>query len=90
MTRAPAVLHGTHREHCNAIALIWFTSNLDKACLVSTVIPANAKEQLRKLHPVGHLGQLHDIGNTVAFLISGRTSFINGEAPEVNAHNMLQ
>lgn len=90
MTRALAVDLGIRGIRCNAIAPGWIESNLSEAYLASTAIPANAREQLRKLHPVGRLGQPRDIENAVAFLISDMASFINGEVLVVDGGRTAQ
>jgi NAD(P)-dependent dehydrogenase (short-subunit alcohol dehydrogenase family) len=79
MTRALAVDLGEHGVRCNAIAPGWITSDLSETYIESMTDPQAARAELRRLHPVGRLGEPQDIGNLAVFLASDRSSFISGE-----------
>lgn len=41
-------------------------------------LPTDEFNKLKKLHPIGRLGKPEEVANTVAFLLSDESSFING------------
>ena len=48
-----------------------------------------AKDAYASAVPMGHMGQVDDIGNAVAFLASDRAQFITGQKLSVNGGNSL-
>lgn len=90
MTRALAVDLGDRGIRCNAVAPGWIESNLNEAYIASMKDPQAARDELRRLHPVGRLGRPRDIGEAVAFLASDRAGFITGEVLVVDGGRTAQ
>lgn len=79
MTKALALDLGPDNIRCNAIAPGWITSELSETYLDSQADPAAARDALRRLHPVGRLGNPTDVGDLAVYLASEKASFLTGE-----------
>ena len=78
-TKALAVDLGKDGIRCNAIAPGWINTDLSDQYIGAQKNPAQAREELLKLHPIGRTGEPSDIGEMVAFLASDASKFITGQ-----------
>jgi NAD(P)-dependent dehydrogenase (short-subunit alcohol dehydrogenase family) len=75
LTRAVAVDHGPDGIRTNAVALGTIaTARLEQYRADHT----EADAQLAALHPLGRVGTPAEVAEAVAFLLSGRSGFVNG------------
>lgn len=79
MTRALALDLGADNIRCNAIAPGWIASELSETYLASQPAPAEARAALRRLHPVGRVGEPRDVGDLAVFLAGDNAGFLTGE-----------
>lgn len=80
LTRAVAVDHGPDGVRTNAIALGSIATER-YAGLLAELDPAAARDverQMAQLHPLGRVGTVAEVADTVAFLLSPAAGFING------------
>ncbi|WP_116473904.1 SDR family NAD(P)-dependent oxidoreductase [Zobellella maritima] len=78
-TRALAVDLGKDGIRCNAIAPGWINSDLSHDYINAQPNPAEARQALNAMHPVGRTGEPEDIGGAVVFLASEASAFITGQ-----------
>ncbi|MCT7656015.1 SDR family oxidoreductase [Oceanimonas sp. NS1] len=78
-TRALAVDLGKDGIRCNAIAPGWINSELSHDYINAQPNPAEARQALNAMHPVGRTGEPDDIGGAVVFLASEAATFITGQ-----------
>ncbi|RDV12531.1 SDR family NAD(P)-dependent oxidoreductase [Arthrobacter sp. RT-1] len=79
MTRALALDLGVDNVRCNAIAPGWIASELSETYLASQPAPAEARDALKRLHPVGRIGEPRDVGDLAVFLAGDNSGFLTGE-----------
>ncbi len=79
LTNALAVDLGAFGIRCNAIAPGWITSALSENYIQAQQNPAQAQQELIRMHPVGRVGKPHDIGDLAVFLASSASAFITGQ-----------
>ncbi|PNI08676.1 short-chain dehydrogenase [Arthrobacter sp. AFG7.2] len=79
MTRAIALDLGADNIRCNAIAPGWIHSELSETYLASQPTPAEARDALKRLHPVGRVGEPRDVGDLAVFLAGDNAGFLTGE-----------
>ena len=77
MTRALDL--GADNIQCNAIAPGWIASELSETYLASQPAPAEARNALKRLHPVGRVGEPRDVGDLAVFLAGDNAGFLTGE-----------
>ncbi|BCJ60779.1 short-chain dehydrogenase [Micromonospora endophytica] len=80
LTRALAVEYGRHGIRANTVALGSVATERHEAFLAAQE-PDDVRRidaELARLHPVGRIGQPHDVAEAVAYLLSPAASFING------------
>jgi NAD(P)-dependent dehydrogenase (short-subunit alcohol dehydrogenase family) len=80
LTRAVAVDHGPDGIRTNAVALGSIATER-YAGLLAELDPAAASDverQMAQLHPLGRVGTVAEVADTVAFLLSPAAGFING------------
>lgn len=80
LTRALAVQVGKYGIRVNAVAPSFLNSPFNKKLVAENVAMA---ESFRKLTPLGRLGTPDDVAGAIAFLASGRASFITGDVIHV-------
>ena len=51
---------------------------------MTEVLPEKAKEELRRMIPMGRLGRPEDVAEAVLFLVSEVSSYITGQVLNVN------
>ncbi|HEX8627612.1 MAG TPA: SDR family oxidoreductase, partial [Catenuloplanes sp.] len=80
LTRALAVDYGPHGIRTNAVALGSIVTERYEALLASQTAQAAARTEadIARLHPVGRIGQPHEVASAVAYLLSDEAGFING------------
>lgn len=77
MTKSVAKELGSRGITCNAVAPGFIETDM------TTVLPENVKEELKKQIVLGRLGQVEDIAEAVGFLASDKASYITGQVLEV-------
>jgi NAD(P)-dependent dehydrogenase (short-subunit alcohol dehydrogenase family) len=80
LTRAAAVDYGLDRIRVNAIALGSIDTGRYSSLLASQppAAAAETERQMTELHPLGRVGQVAEVADTVAYLLSEQASFITG------------
>jgi 3-oxoacyl-[acyl-carrier protein] reductase len=78
LTKATAKEVGSRGITCNAIAPGFIVTEL------TTVLPAELQEQIKTATPLGHFGEVQDVANAVAFLVSDEAAFITGQVLAVD------
>lgn len=80
LTRALAVDYGPHGIRVNAVALGSITTERYEAFLARQTheAAAHVEAEMARLHPVGRVGQPHEVASAIAYLLSDQASFING------------
>ena len=80
LTRALAVDYGPAGIRVNAVALGSISTPRYEGYLAG--LPADeaaaARDDMRRLHPLGRVGQVDEVAETVAYLLSGAAGFISG------------
>lgn len=80
LTRALAVDYGRHGVRVNALALGSIATDRSDAHLAA-LDPAGREDfdrEIRRLQPLGRLGAVGEVAEAAAFLLSDRSSFVNG------------
>lgn len=86
LTRATAVEYGPHGVRANTVALgsiatARYTELLDR---LGPDAAAEVREQMRRLHPLGRVGQPAEVAAVVAHLLSDDSSFVSGATVPVD------
>jgi len=79
LTRAVAVDHGEDGVRCNAVAPGWIDTELNEDFINSMSNPAEFRDRIGGIHPVGRTGAASEVAATVAFLASSDAAFISGQ-----------
>jgi 3-oxoacyl-[acyl-carrier protein] reductase len=78
LTKATAKEVGSRGITCNAIAPGFIVTDL------TTVLPDELQEQIKTATPLRHFGEVQDVANAVAFLVSDEAAFITGQVLAVD------
>ncbi|MGH2502656.1 MAG: SDR family NAD(P)-dependent oxidoreductase [Ktedonobacterales bacterium] len=71
-----------HNIRANALCPVWTTTPLVDALVAEN--PERGMERLRRMVPLGRLGQPEDVASVAAFLASDEASFISGIAMPID------
>jgi 3-oxoacyl-[acyl-carrier protein] reductase len=84
LTRQAALQVAEHGVRINAIAPgTIHTERLDR------LMPADARERVAAMHPLGRIGTPDDVANAVLFLLSDNASWITGATLDVNGGRIM-
>ncbi|WP_232661639.1 SDR family NAD(P)-dependent oxidoreductase [Pseudonocardia sp. TRM90224] len=80
LTRALAVEYGARGIRVNAVALGSIRTERYDALLaeLGPEAAARVEDEMRRLHPLGRVGEAHEVAATVAHLLSSDSSFVTG------------
>jgi len=83
LTRSIAVDYGP-TVRCNAVCPGWIKTDMTKEAFNLANNPDKAEQDTLTRHPLRRLGTPRDIANTVAWLLSDESAFINGQCITVD------
>ena len=84
LTRYVAVEYGPAGIRCNAIEPGAFRTQMNQSVIDRAPDPTKAAHEMAALHPLGRMGEPHEIGAVAAFLLSDEASFLSGECIAVD------
>lgn len=84
LTRYVAVEYGPAGIRCNAIEPGAFRTPMNQSVIDRAPDPARAERDMAMLHPLGRMGEPHEIGTVAGFLLSDAASFLSGECIAVD------
>jgi len=90
LTRAVAVDHGAEGVRCNAVAPGWINTELNEAFIDSMPNPAQFRESIAGIHPIGRTGNPEDVASLVVFLASDDANFISGQIYTIDGGRMAK
>ena len=90
LTTSMAIDLGPKGIRVNAIAPGWINTELNQGYLKGLPDQKAAQKELGKLHPIGHIGEPSDIGDTAVWLASTQSRFITGQVIRVEGGRMSQ
>ena len=77
-TRSVAVDHGKDGIRCNAVCPGWIMTDMLMQTFGQAADVGAAIREAISLHPLGRLGEPHDIANAVLWLASDEAAFVSG------------
>ena len=82
MSKTDALLYASDRIRVNSVhpGYIWTAMVVEHLRATGAVDMALAREQLGKLHPLGHVGEVDDIAWAIVYLASEESRFVTGSA----------
>jgi NAD(P)-dependent dehydrogenase (short-subunit alcohol dehydrogenase family) len=91
LTRALAVEYGDRGVRVNTVALGSVRTERYDALLAGLDEPAarQVEDEMRRLHPLGRVGEATEVAATVAFLLSAESSFITGALVPVDGGRLV-
>jgi len=80
MTRSIAIDHGRENIRCNCICPGYIDTGLTQEYFDASDDPDAARREAAAMHPIGRLGQAHEVAAMASFLASDDASFCTGQA----------
>ncbi len=90
LTVSMAIDLGPKGIRVNAIAPGWINTDFNKTYLNSHPDQALVARQLSSLHPLGHIGEPSDIGDTAVWLAGDQSRFVTGQIIRVEGGRMAK
>ncbi|MEJ3656838.1 SDR family oxidoreductase [Actinomycetes bacterium KLBMP 9759] len=91
LTRALAVEYGPRGIRVNAVALGSIRTERYDALLaeLGPEAAARVEDEMRRLHPLGRVGEAHEVAATVAHLLSADSGFVTGATIPVDGGRVV-
>ena len=90
LTRAVAVDHGPDGVRCNAVAPGWIDTPLNEDFIESMSDPAEFRQSLGSIHPLGRTGTPEDVARLIVWLASPEATFVTGQVWTIDGGRMTQ